>query len=231
MEKEQEPSYFQDIRTLALEREREFASKSGHDFSDEIEWHISVCPCSVFQPYHLYRVERWIKWACEVQYLGWAAGGESHWLDGDSAAFLALARAATIHLESGDVVWEYVQWYLLITQVQRNYEGFLLIESVDQVRFLDDIDVDVTPQDMQQKTQFLAHYRSRIRQPHMHRVQQSAMLDVFVIHNRDLEVHHMLVSNDGNIHHTIEVLERNLPLATFDDGSHSLITGYTIRES
>jgi hypothetical protein len=226
-----EPPFFDTIREAAKLREQEFVGNVSDDSDEEpSHWDIHPCSTSVFSSYQLYRIERWVKWMCEIWYLGWVPGGDMYWLEEDPVAFQAMARADGVHLAETAAVWEYAQWYLLITQC-KNYDQFVLIESVDQVRFLDEIDVDMTPLDEWRKDAFLESYRSRIGQPHIHRVHQISDLDVFAIRNQRLEHHHLLVDHVGNISHTFTVLEIDLPLASGASDSWSCITGYTSRES
>ncbi|GHO49312.1 hypothetical protein [Ktedonospora formicarum] len=224
-----EKSLLDTIRALAQSRELAL-STSDSVTSDDVQWEIHICPTDVFHRYGLYRVDRWVLWSRETWYLGWAPGYDSYWLEGDPAAFLQLAQADDVSLESIAAFWEYAQWYLLITQ-DRHYDDFVLIESIAQMVFRDDIDVDMEPLDRLRKDSFLEHYTSRISQPHIHQVHKSAHVEVFVVHNHNLELHHLLVSRDGDIHHTFTILEKDLPLAVAGYGSHSMISGFSSRES
>lgn len=143
---------------------------------------------------------------------------------------MRMAQRAGVSLEDVAAIWEYAQWYLLMSQL-RHWEDFLLIESVDQVCFLDEIDVDVTEWEERRKSRFLKEYRTRICQPHIHRVGLSATVEVFAIRNRTLEEHHVLIERGGALWHTLRVLETDLPLAVLGEGSSSLVRGYTWRES
>lgn len=225
-----EESLLDTIRALAQSHELALSRGDLDGADEETDWVIHSCSASVFHSLGLYHIERWVKWMCEIWYLGWAPGYDPYWLKGDPAAFLSMARADGVRLESIAAVWEYAQWYLLITQ-SRNWDDFILIESVDQVCFLDEIDVDMSPLDRLSKDAFLSHYTSCISQPHIHRVHQTANVEVFAIRNQSLEQHHLLIDRNGNLHHSCAILETDLPLAVAGYDSRSLITGFTSRES
>lgn len=225
-----EESLLETIRALAQSRDVALSRGDVGEVDEETDWVIHSCSASVFHSLGLYHIERWVKWMCETWYLGWAPGYEPYWLEGDPAAFLSMARVDGVRLERIASVWEYAQWYLLITQ-SRHWSDFILIESVDQVCFLDKVDVDMSPLDRLRKDTFLSHYTSQIRQPHIHRVHQTANVEVFAIRNQNLEQHHLLIDRNGNLHHTCTILEADLPLAVAGSGSGSLITGFTSRES
>nr|BBH85351.1 hypothetical protein KTC_01020 [Thermosporothrix sp. COM3] len=216
-------SLLQAVQALAQARD---VALGGNVTDEPVDWEIEACSTTVFRSYTLYRVVRWVKWMYETWYLGWTPGQDPYWLEGDPVSFLNMAQADGVCLESVAAIWEYAEWYLVITQHQHYWDEFLLIESVDQARFLDDIDADMTPLEIWRKETFKEQYRSRIGQPSLFQFQQTTALEVFALHGRNLELHHLLLDRSGYLSHTRTVLETDLPLAVAGYGSRSLISGY-----
>lgn len=105
------------IKRLARARGIVLSRSGAEEGAEEVEWKIERCPTSVFGSYELYRIERWVLWSYETWYLGWAAGADGYWLEGDPVAFVRMAQRADVSLEDVAAIWEYAQWYLLISQL------------------------------------------------------------------------------------------------------------------
>lgn len=139
-------------------------------------------------------------------YVGLDPEHRAYMLTGSPGAYVMLARADGVSIDSEDVAIQYVTTYFEVTRSMS--ELLYVIASVDDVRFRPGL----TGANAAARDAFLEKYRDLIHPPAAARGGRDYVVTVYRVRQQSLERHDVHVTAAGDLDDVTTVLERGLPL-------------------
>ena len=163
-------------------------------------------PTPFFERAAVYRLVHRDPFHPAILYAAVGPDGTAVLLTDDPAAFAALARAAGAAIASPADALAYALAYLELTGPRAELR--YVIRAAGEARFVP----RPRPAEQARIDQFLATYAPLVHPPRVSDAEDSFLVTLYAVRQRDLQRHILHVAPGGALAHQVDVCERGLPL-------------------